>query len=220
MLYAIDKEGQKIRPIAAGQPATDPFTGGLVHGIIDKVNYWQLRDRKYDPWALPSTSSWSLNWKLAFAKEMVEIVIEKGSKRHIADVQTDKKIVFKFQPRMLTEEQLTEREKFFETMVWIFDARQWQFNLNFEVSHFLSVNRKFRKLPDPPSTYQWVGFHSKYPKHAFATCLMPIFLDFGDDNIYWLNWQRNSSIGAEFIANGGVMKAYNKADFIEKYTKL
>jgi len=220
MLYALDENGNKIRPMSEGQLAKDPFTGGLVCGKLDTVNYWRLIDEKYDSWALPSASSWSLNWKLKFPKEMVENTITKGNEKHIADIEASKGTIFKLQRRMLKEKELASRELFFEKMVWIFDASKWDFNLQFETTHYVTNNGRPRKLPTPPpNTYEWIGFGCRYPKMAFKKSKMPIFLDFGDDNIYWFNWQLHSQINCRFYPAAGVMKAYNKDDFIKKYTQ-
>lgn len=219
MLYAINDQGQPIRPQAHKEEATDPYSGGKVHGIFGEgLNYWRLIEDEYDAWALPD-SRWNLEWKLKFPKQLVEISIQKDKQRHVADVRTNTGTVLKFQGRNLNEDQIRQREQFFEQMVWIFRADKWDIELNFHPSRYRTTEGRDRQLPKS-DTFEWVKFTARYPKSVFKVCKMPVFLDFGDDSIYWLNWQSKSNLNAAYHPNTGLLKAYPKQQFIKKYSQL
>lgn len=217
MLYAINEDGQRIRPIAHKEQATDPYSGGKVHGIFGEgLNYWRLIEGEYDSWALPD-SRWSLEWKLKFPKEMVERSIQELQESHVADVKTKKGTVLKFQNRILRAEQLTQREEFFKQMVWVFRADKWDMELKFNPTRYKTTEGRYRQLPKSDS-FEWCGFVSRYSKTVFKTCKMPVFLDFGDEFIYWLNWQNSSNLAVSFDPHTGLLKSYPKQQFIEKYS--
>lgn len=219
MLYAIDTDGQRIRPSIHKQLATDPYSGLPAQGITGEgLDYWRLIEGKYDAWALPN-ATWNLRWKLEFPEPLVEISIQGDHAKHVADVRTNKGTVLKFQARNLNEQQLREREVFFEQMVWIFRADKWDIELMFNPTRYRTTEGRDRQLPKSDS-FKWVKFQSRHSKSVFRACKMPVFLDFGDDCIYWLNWQSKSNLNALYHPTQGLLKSYPKQQFIQKYSQL
>lgn len=219
MLYAIDQNGQAIRPSAHKEQATDPYSGGIVHGVFGEgLNYWRLIEDEYDAWALPD-STWNLKWKMKFPKELVEISIQGDQEKHVGDVRTNTGTVLKFQGRNLTEDQIKQREAFFGQMVWVFRAEKWDIELNFNPTRFRDTEGRDRQLPKNDA-FEWVKYTARYPKSVFEVCKMPVFLDFGDDSIYWLNWQSKSNLNAAYHSRTGLLKAFPKKQFIAKYSQL
>ena len=214
MLYAEDKLGQKIAPVKQGQEAVDPYSGGQVEGeIFSNPNYWRLMNGGYDNWCLP-VCAWSLKWKQCFSKSSVEIVLDKGGIKHIADVQTSKGTVVKFQNRMLNREELLQREAFFGKMIWIFKALAWDIDLVQNPKYYTGEHGRNRQLPEG----NWVKFRFTHVKSRLGVCKMPVFIDLGDDYLYLLNWQLfDKKLVAQFNLNKGVMKFWNKKDIIKKY---
>jgi hypothetical protein len=218
MLYAFDINGQPIRPSEHRQEATDPYSGATVYGIVGAgLNYWRHDGDLYDSWALPN-ATWNLEWKLLFPSNIVEISVQGHTERHVADVRANNGAVIKFQSRMLDSKQLRERELFFDKMIWVFKTDKWDMNINTEetVSSYINTEGKSRQLPISDK-FKWCKFRASYPKIAFKACKMPVFLDFGDENLYWFNWQLFSNVNNDFNPSNGVLKFFPNEQFIAIY---
>ncbi|HEV3203090.1 MAG TPA: hypothetical protein VGY77_01845, partial [Gemmataceae bacterium] len=78
--------------------------------------------------------------------------------RHRADILANSDIVLELQHSPIQPEEIAERERFYEDMVWLFDA-------TYRFDHVISENRVF---------------FSFGPSKHITFCQKPVFLDFGD----------------------------------------
>lgn len=162
MIYA-RHEGvvQRARP---GWRGFCPLCRGPVLAKCGTIVIWHwahVADRCADSWA--EESEWHLHWK-AWALEQgwrVEVPIEKGGVRHRADIITPAGWVIELQHSGLDARQITERERFYGAVIWIWDmtTREERFVFN-----------------DRP---RWTGFRWKRPMWSLCTIRRPLYLDFG-----------------------------------------
>ncbi len=77
-----------------------------------------------DPWQ-ESESDWHRYWKDAFPADCQEVVHvdDKTHEKHIADVKTPGGFVVEVQHSPIAEHEALSRERFYEDMIWIVDAR-------------------------------------------------------------------------------------------------
>lgn len=78
-----------------------------------------------DPWYEPETQ-WHKDWKNKFGIKQSEISIIKEGKKHIADVLTKDQLVIEFQNSPISSETITERELFYEKMIWIINGNSFK----------------------------------------------------------------------------------------------
>lgn len=174
---------------------------------------WKLIKGGSDTWSLPVTE-WSLRWKRQFEHDQIEISLERDGTKHIADVVSTKGAVLKFQHRWLDAKAIQEREQHFGNMVWIFNSSSWDIDLIKSPRYYTDEHGYKRELPQG----KWVGYLSRYMKIALSSCQMPVFLDFGGEQLYWYNWQRfERKLKAQFDPRQGVMKVYTKQEIVNRY---
>ena len=77
-----------------------------------------------DPWQ-ESESDWHRYWKDAFPADCQEVVHvdDKTHEKHIADVKTPGGFVVEVQHSPIADHEVLSRERFYENMIWIVDAR-------------------------------------------------------------------------------------------------
>ena len=123
-----------------------------------KVHHWAHKSLiDCDPWWEPM-SEWHLNWQEKVAPEFREIKMA----NHRADVQLPNGRVVEFQYSSLSEDEVFERENFYNELTWVWDARKFQKNFTF-----------WEK--DATHTFYW-----RRPRHHIATCTKTVYLDFGE----------------------------------------
>lgn len=125
MLYANDKHGNKIKA-QPGVKAICPCCESEVVSKCGQVKIWHwahTSKRECDPWYV-GESDWHLGWKSLFPPENVEVVIERNGKKHRADVLLNNGEVIEFQHSSISITELQERNDFYGTVHWVFDARK------------------------------------------------------------------------------------------------
>lgn len=221
MLYALDQWGMKISAYSGKAWGKDPFTGSKVIATPKhfRFNTWELQDTEaeYDLWAFPETT-WNLQWKKAFPKLGVENIVSKDKERHIADFYTDKKVTINFQSKILKEEQLLEREAFFEKMIWVIDARNWKLKIHDNPAESYKTNSGAYYYLGKKKGFDWCSYKWSHPKWDLEKCKMPVFLDIGDDCIYWLNWSLFDPKKPEFDWKDSIMPYCEKQHFVDRYS--
>jgi hypothetical protein len=65
---------------------------------------------------------WHLLWQNIMKPEYIECIINKNSRTHIADIKTDLNLVIEVQHSYLSEDEIIERESFYDNMIWILDG--------------------------------------------------------------------------------------------------
>lgn len=131
MQHAIDINGEKIKPNYSGQIAICPFCKEKVIGKCGKIYIWHWQHApnvNCDLWK-ESETEWHRSWKNRFPFEWQERIIEKNDQKHIADIFTDNGIVIEFQNSMISSSTISEREMFYEKMIWVLNAQTFKNNL-------------------------------------------------------------------------------------------
>lgn len=207
MLYATNEHEDKVLAKYASDRAECRYSGKPISPIsLDGLMCW--RPHTSDPWLYPE-NRWSLAWRSHFPKAWVEEVLERGREKHVADVLLPNKVVLKFQTRGLTNSQIVQRESYFShRMIWVIDARKWDF----------IFSPMLGKAPSTDKHYQWCQYKGVHRQHTWQNARCPIFLDMGDDQLYWLNWQLRTSLKMTYNPLEGLVKAYTKEAFLKKYT--
>ena len=222
MLFA-KLNGEKI----AALPKTNavcPFCEQQVFSKCGEVYAWHWAHKKSegcDSWYEPE-SEWHRNWKMIFGKENSEVIIRKGTKKHIADIETKDKVVIELQNSPILKPIIREREEFYgERMLWIINGKS--FKHNFSIDDYFD--------DDFPSHYKYTGngivdittgeiitIHNKPKHHAFYwtrpreswdSTLRNVFIDFGESDLFWAKEGMGASWGKGIKVS--------KEDFIKKY---
>ena len=140
-----------------------------------------------DPWH-ESETDWHRYWKDAFpidCQEAVHVDRRTGEK-HIADVETPGGIVVEVQHSPISDEEARSRERFYEEMIWIVDARHLAGWFRLGMSHELASCH--------PMTYriEWRGSSrllkkwSKSPVHVYFDVMNSAWKHKGEDGRLWL----------------------------------
>ena len=130
MQFGYDENNLRTKPIYSGQKAICPFCGDILIGKCGDiyVKHWQHSNEKIcDSWKEHETY-WHRNWKSKFPIDWQEVIIEKGGVKHIADIKTLNEFVIEFQNSSISESTIKLREKFYEKMIWVINAKSFQNN--------------------------------------------------------------------------------------------
>lgn len=123
MLYALNEERRRVRPVRTGQRAICPSCDSEVISKCGDINiwHWAHKSRDCDNWS-EGESLWHRNWKRIFPPESREVLIEKNGVKHRADIYY-KKLVIELQKSSIAPSVIRQREHFYgKKMVWIFDG--------------------------------------------------------------------------------------------------
>lgn len=105
--------------------------GNKVKAFCGKVNRWHWRHNKLpdcDTFHEPMTE-WHRSWQNQFPKEWREVVLERNNEKHFADILTPSNLVIEFQHSSISQKEISERELFYNCMVWVIDAVGFKKNL-------------------------------------------------------------------------------------------
>lgn len=119
MLLAI-KDNQRILAEPEIKDAHCEICGDVLIPKCGKIKIWHWAHKNSmdcDNWSEEETE-WHKEWKNKFPIECQEVKIGK----HRADVKLISGIVIEFQHSLLSSEQIIEREKFYNNMIWVLDG--------------------------------------------------------------------------------------------------
>lgn len=191
MLARLDDEIRTAEPGLAG--ATCPLCASPVIAKCGNVNawHWAHHNADCDPWSEPM-SQWHLAWQEFAPKERREVIIG----NHRADIVTPRGVVVEIQRSQLSTEQITERERHYGAMIWIFDATAaatqpfacWcppgrparECQPSCQAPPRLDV-RSPRPPKDEASKLDHRTFRWKHARRSLAACRRPVYLDLGGD---------------------------------------
>jgi hypothetical protein len=133
MTYAIGQNGGRIKP-AHHLQASCPGCGSPVIAKCGKVyvDHWaHVSNKECDPWYEPETS-WHIGWKDQFEEQCREVVIGE----HRADIRATRKImsvpcVIELQHSPSDVEEIIERERFYDRMIWLLDGEGFSDHFEF-----------------------------------------------------------------------------------------
>lgn len=188
-----------------------PGCGKKVHSKCGEIKIWHwahVKGGSCDPWYEPETS-WHRNWKLTFGKENCEKVINKGEIKHIADVYTKNDVVIEMQNSPIKIGTVRQREEFYgNRMMWIVNG------VKFRDKFFIDEKDSNLKIYNPlNNTSQEISgvkkFRWDYPSRSWEDSQRPLFIDFGDENLF--------RVLEGMGTNSGYGKLIKKVNFIDKY---
>lgn len=220
MIWAIvDNRKTKPTPKLNGKC---PVCLNKVISKCGEVNDWywsHLKKDNCDSW-FESETIWHKHWKMTFGKENTEIVISIDNKKHIADIQTNKGVIIELQNSPISKFIIKEREEFYgEQMLWLINGVKFKNNLspkNYwndkrfeELANDIEKQIKFIMGPRVEKGKNDEFFHWKYPIRSWIDVHRHIFIDFGDDTLFWVK----EGMGTKQIRGTYVLKK----DFIKKY---
>lgn len=143
-MYRYARNGKsRIEPFKGGK-AQCQICGEAISAFCGEINrnHWRHDNLiNCDNWYEPMTD-WHINWQDKFPKDWREVVITKNGKKHLADVHTNQNIVIEFQHSSISTHEISEREAFYENMIWVLDARE--FSDRFKITS--DVKTKLREL--------------------------------------------------------------------------
>lgn len=193
-----------------------PLCNKEVFSRCGEINIWHWAHSKgegCDDW-YESESFWHLHWKKTFAKENVEVVIEKENGRHIADIFTEQEVVIELQNSPIQSTVIKERESFYGSkMLWLINGIT--FKDNFEIFEGDGANKfdLYRHFPEHKQPEKGNKsshlFNWKWARKSWEVAKRPIFIDFGGDDLFW------ALDGMGTLRGKG--KYVSKRNFINKY---
>jgi hypothetical protein len=154
LLFA-DSNGTKVQA-TPGRSGVCPGCRSPVIAKCGTLKVWHWAHEAggdCDPWSEPM-GPWHLSWQGLVRPEAVEVPLGP----HRADIVGNNDVVVELQHSSIDEMQVREREQFYGSMVWLFDATE-----------------RFRMVESGDRVFFAVG----RVKHI-ERCQKPVFLDFGD----------------------------------------
>jgi len=67
-------------------------------------------------------TEWHMKWQNIVKNDYLEKIIIKNNKKHIADIMNENNIVIEIQHSILSNDEINERELFYNNMIWILDG--------------------------------------------------------------------------------------------------
>jgi competence CoiA-like predicted nuclease len=205
-------------------------------GNINIPHFRHVSKENCDTWS-DGITKWHLDWQDKFKDEFREVIITKNGEKHIADIKTTNGTVIEFQNSFISPDDIYIRELFYGQIVWVFNVSKCKDNID-----FLDIKNKNRYW-DTVWNYDYceyeklknvLGYNWKYPKKHIFTCKRFVFLDIGDDNVYFLNFHNKtmpkfSHRSSTELENGywesevyhyyHPIKVVKKSEFISYYNK-
>ena len=160
VLWAVDENGDQRLEATPGAEAFCPGCTGPVRAHCGEIKRWHWHhvNADCDPWHEPETE-WHLAWKRRFPDEWCEFWLH----THRADVRNHLGTVVEFQHSSLSLAEIVEREKYWQDLIWVFDAREWFSNLEL-------------KLQPDKITFRW-----KQPRKSLFAVERPLLFDTGSE---------------------------------------
>jgi len=157
MQYAITTTGERTLP----SPEIHAICPGCKDTLIPKcgsINIWHFahKNKDCDPWYEPE-SKWHRDWKEFWPIENREVVIG----NHRADIKTKGGTVVELQNSSISSQEIQERERFYDNMIWVVNAETFWENI-------------YLRDKEDYHTFLW-----KYPRKCWLFAKKPIYLDIG-----------------------------------------
>ena len=124
----VDFHGNRATPGGLGRCGTCAAILVPKCGAV-KVWHWAHEAGDCDPWSEPE-SDWHRAWKQFYAEHRgARVEVSMGE--HRADVVTPNGLVVELQATYLDAASISEREQFYDNMIWLYSADRWADRLQF-----------------------------------------------------------------------------------------
>lgn len=162
MLLAKTPTGERIQPVPRGRALCAQCGGEVLAKCGQLVSWhWAHRVRECDSWAEGETE-WHLGWKRQVCEAACEVVLD----NHRADIRTAGGLVIELQHSPLDPQAIAEREAFYGSMLWLFDARAFELSLY-------------------PNAAE-VSFVWRRPRRTLLAVKKPMYWDLGDGFVLYV----------------------------------
>lgn len=225
MLFAkVNGEKTEAKPKTNG---VCPLCERTVFSKCGEINVWHWahhKDESCDSWYEPETE-WHKNWKLIFGKDYCEIIISKEGVKHIADIQTKDNIIIELQNSPIQKPIVRRRENFYgERMLWIIngkhfkqnflifssqldDSQEYYWKHNYIQTEHGTIDKNTGEVVSRPK--KEYNFLWSWPRKSWADTQRYLFIDFGNENLFWVTKGIGSSRGSG--------RQISKEIFLKKY---
>lgn len=191
MLFAT-LNGNKIEAVPQTK-ALCPLCERPVFSKCGEVNVWHwahLKGESCDSWYEPETE-WHKNWKSIFGKDNSEIVIKKDGIKHIADILTNENVVIELQNSPIQKPIIRRREIFYEDrMLWIINGIHFKDNFHTSRGNYVFHSSGLREYIQKDYSFYW-----DWARKSWNEVQRPVFIDFGDDFLFWVKEGMGSKRG-------------------------
>ena len=187
MEYAI-VDGRRVEA-SPGNRGNCPICEGEVLSKCGEINTWHWAHANRldcDAWS-EGESEWHRTWKKRFPSRWREFVI--GS--HRADIKSPRGII-ELQASAISTADIAERERYYNEMVWLVDARDFELNVRDRGSHV---------------TFRW-----KHPRKTWWAAKKPLFFDID-------GWLIEIHQIYHNMPCGGWGKSLNYSEFVEIFSQ-
>ncbi len=174
----LGKSGDSMIEASPNGKAVCPVCNEELIPKCGEINIWHWAHKHKidcDSWA-ESETQWHLGWKRLFPQSQIEQVIVKDGVKHRADVLTKTGTVIEFQHSPISPQEIRERERFYQKVIWVFDIR-YLFN-EAPANEFFSESFEFFDKDEKTLFFNW-----KHRKKYIAF-VKKAALDIGFDNIF------------------------------------
>lgn len=196
MIYA-EINGRRVEPLPNTKAICPQCKGSVVSkcGAIKTWHWAHESTKDCDSWSEGETD-WHKEWKNLISiddPDIAEVTIRNGISMHRADICLRNKKVIEFQHSPISVDEIQEREWFYGSMVWVFDATE--------------AFRKKRIYPGKKEgSFRW-----KQPKKTIQFCNKPVYLDLGenwhgDERMLRIHWLGDYGGKGEFIDRNDFLK--------------
>jgi competence protein CoiA len=199
-----------------------------------------------DPW-WENETDWHRVWKNCFPdawQEVIHIDAANGE-RHIADVKTPSGVIIEFQNSPMNSAELTSREAFYKTVLWVVNAISFDFTILepmpdpdsefgsdcvFVHQHAFtrksdSDSRRVHIRPCEPHIEEviadnYVGHHAfewNRAREVWLRATRPVYLDVGGPDLWLIAYEFCGYLEKRKSTRLGTARRVSKVDFVESH---
>lgn len=176
-----------------------------------------------DSWG--EMSAWHKDWQSKFNKEAREVVLQKGGKKHRADVHVSVKginLTIEFQKSPITKSEIMKRTNFytqFGKVLWVFDLRSKDVKINkgYDKLYRFRWNYANKHIPSPKEfVNENVSFCFHLPNDRMV---FPCGIEFDKYRTFYSRKSDyiHKNIFLDVIKNNYFLKPYSRHTFIQSY---
>ena len=174
--------GERVRPEPHLKGVRCPKCDTELVAKCGKIRafHWAHKNKlQCDDW-MEDDNEWRDSWLNEFEDDWQESLIDRGGVSHFADSETDKNTIILLHQSRLTPEIIREREDFYRTPVWIFNAGLHKQ----DVSRFLKAFEKdwirYPKIQNIKNPFLMISeFHVENVfRKEWLSARFPVFLDY------------------------------------------